>query len=155
MRNSLVLAPVLATSPAMAHVTLVTSETKAGDNFAATFRVGHGCAGSPTNALTVISPDNLEAARPQAKPGWTITMERAPASTGARVGRVMRITWSGGSLPADQFDDFTVLLRLPGAPSHLVFPALRTCGAASENWSELPAEGAKLSYPAPVSTLVP
>jgi uncharacterized protein YcnI len=162
MRNRIALALLFATAlPAGAHVTLVDPNAKAGSNFVAEFRVGHGCAGSPTTALTITLPESVISAKPKAKPGWTISMTHAPsaksvAGEGGRpvTERVSSITWNGGSLANDQFDDFAILVRLPDAAAPLNFQALQVCDKGSENWAELAdGSGKKLSHPAPVLTV--
>jgi uncharacterized protein YcnI len=147
MRNKLI--AVLALLPlwplaAQAHVSLVENSAKAGSEFVAIFRVGHGCGGSPTIALSITLPSGVTA-RPQAKPGWTIAQQRDPAA----------IIWRGGVLAADQFDDFAVLLHLPAAPGRLIFPVTQSCAAGVEHWSDAPAPGKPPAHPAPVLTLTP
>ena len=100
----------------------------------------------PTTALRIELPSGVTTARPQAKPGWTIRVERAAD------GAATAVTWTGGLLPGDQFDDFVLLLRLPSAPGALYFPAVQTCGADEEQWTEVPdagEDGHGLSHPAP------
>ena len=164
MRSKIVLAFLLATAlPTSAHVTLVEPQAQTGGNFVAQFRIGHGCAGSPTTALTITLPESVVSAKPKAKAGWTISMTHAPlakplAGEGGRAitERVSSITWSGGSLANDQFDDFAVLLRLPDTAGPLSFAALQTCEKDSENWAEVPdGSGRKLTHPAPVLTVTP
>ena len=120
MRSKLILsALLLSATPAMAHVVIANPQGKAGSTFIAGFRVSHGCAGSPTTMLTVTVPDGIITARPQPKAGWTLSMTRAKLATpvagegGPITERVSSITWSGGPLPADQYDEFVVMLRLP------------------------------------------
>ena len=162
MRNKIALAFwVAAIMPAAAHVTLVEPNAKAGENFVAEFRVGPGCAGSPNSSLTVTLPDSVISAKPKTKPGWSISMTHAPLAKPATgeggrpiTERVSSVTWSGGSLPNDQFDDFALLVRLPDGAASLNFPALQVCEKGSENWAELPdSSGRKLSHPAPILTV--
>jgi uncharacterized protein YcnI len=164
MRSKIAAAFLLATAlPAGAHVTLVEPQAQASGNFVAQFRIGHGCAGSPTTALTITLPESVVGAKPKAKAGWTISETHAPlakplAGAGGRAvtERIASITWSGGSLANDQFDDFAVLLRLPGTAGPLNFPALQACERGSENWAEIPdGSGRKLAHPAPVLTIIP
>ncbi len=85
-------------------------------------RPGHGCDGDATNAMTVTIPDGVTGAKAQQKPGWTVTSD----------GKT--ITWSGGALPDDQFDDFGIKLTWPkladGVTSQkFYFTSVQTCDA--------------------------
>jgi uncharacterized protein YcnI len=145
MRAELALAFLLAAAaPASAHVTLAQHTAKAGSHSVVTFRIGHGCADSPTTALRIEIPDNVTLANPQPKPGWTLTIDHAAQ-------RVSAITWSGGSLPADEFDEFAVMMKLPADAGTLTFPATQTCAKGVEHWSE--PKGS--SHPVPTLTLTP
>lgn len=113
-------------SPAQAHVTanLYGATATSGGYGAAFFRVPHGCGGDATNAVSITMPDGIAVSgvKPQAKAGWKITQ-------GAD-----SITWSGGALKDDEFDDFGVNLKWPtlaaGETSRKVyFRTVQTCGA--------------------------
>ncbi|MEP6831232.1 MAG: YcnI family protein [Rhizomicrobium sp.] len=158
MRSKLILSALLLSAlatPALAHVVIANPQGKAGSTFIAGFRVGHGCAGSPTTALTVTVPESIVTARPQPKAGWTLSMMHAKLATpvagegGAIAERVSSITWSGGALPADQYEEFVVMLRLPDTAGVLNVPVLQTCQKGAENWAELPdASGKRPAHPA-------
>jgi uncharacterized protein YcnI len=156
MRSKLILsALLLSAAPALAHVVIANPQGKAGSTFIAGFRVGHGCAGSPTTTLTVTVPESIVTARPQPKAGWTLSMTHAKLATpvvgegGPITERVSSITWSGGVLPADQYDEFVVMLRLPDMAGVLNVPVLQTCQKGAENWAELPdASGKRPAHPA-------
>jgi uncharacterized protein YcnI len=107
------------------------------------FRVGHGCDGSPTTALSIAIPEGVTAIAPQAAPGWTIEASKA-------AGAIDTVTWKGGSLDAKTPGEFALAMTLPGKPGPLVFVATQTCATGSEIWSEVPAAGQKSSHPAPV-----
>src|SRR6185312_12894222 len=145
MRAELALAFLLAAvAPASAHVTLAQPSAKAGSHSVVTFRIGHGCADSPTTALRIEIPDSVASANPQPKPGWTLTIDHAAQ-------RASAITWSGGSLPADEFDEFAVMMKLPADAGTVTFPATQTCAKGVEHWSE--PKGT--TQPAPALTLTP
>jgi len=158
MRNKLIPTGLLLTAlatPAMAHVVIANPQAKAGSTFIAGFRVSHGCAGSPTNAITVTLPESIITARPQPKAGWTLSMTHAKLAApvagegGPITERVSSISWSGGPLPADQYDEFVVMLRLPETTGVLNFPVLQSCQKGAENWAELPdASGKRPAHPA-------
>lgn len=60
MRNSLaVLALCLSAAPALAHVSLAEPNAAPSSRYVAHFRVGHGCDGKPTTALTVALPPSV------------------------------------------------------------------------------------------------
>jgi hypothetical protein len=133
-RSVLALALVAASLPAAAHFTLERSSLPAGSLEVVVFRLGHGCEGSPTTALRIELPAGLLAVHPRAKAGWRIEIE--PAADGRR-GQPRAITWRGGPLPSDEFDEFAVMMKLPSTPGRLVFPALQTCEEGSERWGDV------------------
>lgn len=153
MERRLILTLLLAgfAAPASAHVSADPAQAGAGAFQAVRFRVGHGCGDvHATTALRIEVPPQVAAARPQPKPGWTLSIEHDG-------GRVSAVTWRG-VLPADEFDDFGLLMKLPDAPGVLYFPAVQTCGAEAAQWTELPDPdhpGERLAHPAPALRLVP
>lgn len=160
MKRTLLLA-ALATAvaaPAAAHVVLAEREARAGGYEALRFRVGHGCGTSPTVSLTVQIAADVAIARPQPKPGWTLTTRREPLPHPAtsEMGdpvrdRVAEITWTG-RLDADQFDEFAVFVRLPQRQGRLFFPTIQRCESGESLWVDTPMEGqpvARGSHPAP------
>ena len=148
MRNNILAAAalLLAATSASAHVTLAETSAKAGSYYVATFRVSHGCDGSPTTALRIEIPASVAFAHPQPKPGWTLAMDHDDD-------RVTAIIWKGGDLPSDEFDEFSVMLKLPKDAGSLVFPATQTCEKGVEQWNEVPKAGRMLKNPAPVLTV--
>jgi uncharacterized protein YcnI len=144
----------LAAAPvAQAHVSADPAQAQAGGYQVVRFRIGHGCSESQaTTALRIEIPPGIAAARPQPKPGWRLSVEHRDGPTGP----VSAVVWTG-RLPADQFDEFAVMLHLPEAPGALYFPAVQTCGAAQAQWTEVPdpAETGRLDHPAPTLRLTP
>jgi periplasmic copper chaperone A len=119
---------------AEAHIGLDRKEAAAGSYYKATFRVPHGCEGSPTIAIRVTLPAGILSAKPQPKPGWTLAVEKATLPEpvkgphGKSITEVVKsISWSGGSLEDAFFDEFSIQLRLPdeGAGTTLFFPVLQ------------------------------
>ena len=147
--------------PALAHVSLETPEAPAGSTYKAVLRVGHGCDGQATTTIRVQIPDGVIAVKPMPKPGWTLETQIAtyaqPATLhGETVTEGVReITWSGGDLPDDWYDEFTFRARLPedgAAGQILYFPVVQMCDGAEIRWIETPAEGQdpdELEEPAP------
>jgi len=147
MRNSVaLLALCLSTAPAFAHVSLAEPNATPGSRYVAHFRVGHGCDGKPTTALTVALPLGVTQVAPEAPPGWSIAIVREGARTTA-------ITWKGGSQPPDKPVIFAAAMNLPASAGQLAFPATQLCDSLQENWSEMPATGSPLKHPVPLLTL--
>lgn len=144
-----------AATPAFAHVVLEVREAPAGSYYKATFRVGHGCKGSPTTQIKVTLPEGVNTAKPQPKPGWTFAAVKAPVQIdphAAHAGhadhgpapteRTALAIWSGGPLADDQYDEFVLMLKLPDAPgTTLYFPVEQICAEGVNHWVEVPAPG--------------
>ena len=155
---------VTAASASFAHVVLGTDTARAGSYFRADFRVGHGCAGSPTTAVTVFVPKGVLVAKPQPKSGWTVETQIGQLDTPGKVhGRevreaVERVRWSGGRLPDDHFDEFSLLLRVPDSAGTLDFRVLQQCETGEMDWSQGPGDGsggARARYPMPRLRVLP
>jgi len=141
---------------ACAHIVADPDQGPAGTYQAVRLRVGHGCGEAATTALRVELPETLALARPQPKPGWRLEIETAPGA-GEVPPRVAAVTWRG-ELPAGQFDEFALLLKLPAEPTTLYLPTVQTCGADEAQWTELPDPGESahdLSRPAPSLRVLP
>lgn len=163
---AIVLAAALA-SPAGAHVSIDNPDVKGGP-FKARFNVPHGCKGSPTTAVRITIPEGIIGIKPMPKPGWTLTMKRAPyAKTydyfhGMKVSEgVTEVTWSGGQLPDDQMDEFVLALFVTDAfkPGDAIYiPVDQTCVEGSQAWTEVPSAGQNahdLKAPAPTLRVAP
>ena len=151
----------LTATAAASHAVLQQSEAHANAPYRAVVQIMHGCKGAPTTAVKVTIPEGATGARALVKPGWTIDTQRGPyaeTSGGARgvaSDGVKEITWSGGSVPSDEFDEFVFTVRLAGdlaSGSTLYFPVLQTCTTGAYNWAETPTGGQDvhaLAEPAP------
>lgn len=157
-----------ASLPALAHVTLEQRESAVGTFYKAVFRVPHGCEKSPTVKLSVRIPEGVIGVKPMVKPGWQIETKRGPYEKsysyfhGATFSEgVKEVTWSGGKLPDDFFDDFVLSVFITGdlKPGQtLYFPVVQTCESGANNWVEVPPADkpdAKLGDPAPGVVLTP
>lgn len=142
-------ATLLAT-PSFAHIVADPAEAKPGSYFRTSLRVGHGCgAGKPTTAVRVTIPEGIANASAQPKPGWEIKVETTKlaqpidAGHGNRTDTVVSaITWSGGSLPNEQFDEFGLVLKLPNTPGQQFWlPVVQTCAGSEARWDQVPAAG--------------
>lgn len=158
---------VVLAAPSFAHVTLAVKQAPVGADYKATFRVPHGCKGSATVELSVEIPAGLVGVKPQPKPGWQIEIVKGPYSKPYHHYRsevtegVKSVTWSGGNLPDEYYDEFVLVGYLdrglqPG--SQLYFPTVQTCEQGVERWIEVPADDKKSSAyrsPAPSLKLLP
>ncbi len=152
------------TTAAAAHVTLADPQAAPGAYYTSAFKVTHGCAGSATTALRVEIPAAIAVAKPQPKSGWTIEIEREPLATPLKgeggkmlTVRIKAITWRGGPLADEDWDQFGIMAKLPDAPGKLYFPTVQTCEAGQERWIEVPVPGesGRFAHPAPALTLAP
>lgn len=126
--------------PAFAHVTANPDAGPAGGDFETAFRIGHGCNGSPTKAVTVELPEGVILVKAMDKTGWTVNVEKNKAE------------WRGGPLPDHQKEDFRLTVRLPQEKQVLYFPVLQTCETGENHWDQIPAKGQHwhdLKFPAP------
>ena len=139
---------------ATAHVMLEDKQAPAGATYTATFRVMHGCDGSPTVRLTVQLPDGISNVEPQSKSGWTTATVKD--ATGTTQGA---IEWLGGKLSGHDDNAFAIKLKLPDTPGKILyFPVVQQCEAGSEAWNQIPRDAAdttKYKLPAPSIRLTP
>lgn len=156
-----------ATCSAVAHVVLEQPEAPIGRSYKAVFKVTHGCDGSPTTRVTVAFPEGVVAVKPMPKPGWTIATTRAsyPRAYAFYHGKkltegVTSVTWSGGSLPDDFYDEFIVSAFIAAElkpATTLAFTVTQDCEKGQMRWSETAPEGHAhhLEWPAPTLRLLP
>jgi copper(I)-binding protein/uncharacterized protein YcnI len=146
-------------SSAQAHIVADPAEAKPGSYFRTALRVGHGCgAGKPTTAIRVSIPEGVVNASAQPKPGWEIRVETTKLEKPVDAGHgrmtdtvVSAISWSGGSLPNEQFDEFGLVLKLSDAPGkQLALPVVQTCAGGETRWDQIPAAGQRAERPAAV-----
>lgn len=151
---------------ASAHVSLEKSEAKLGGGYKAVFKVPHGCEGSATTEVRIDIPEGVIAVKPMPKPGWTIEIERKPYAQsyafyhGAKLSEgVRQVTWRGGPLPDEYFDEFVlstfIARELKEGP--IYFPVTQRCESGELAWSEIPAadqDPHDLEHPAPRLMLV-
>ena len=149
---------ILSAGSATAHIVLAEANAPAGSYHAAFFRVSHECEGSATVELRIELPAATVIAKPQPKPGGTVTVERALLRTpviaeGKPVReRVVAVTWSG-RLGDDMFDQFGIMLKLPAATGLLYLPTVQRCEHGEVRWTTIPAPGQtwrSVSHPPPM-----
>jgi len=135
-------------TPASAHIVLSQPSFEAGQNYAAFFRVEHGCDGSPTLALRVQIPDGVTVLKTPDKPGWKVETKTVKDS-------LTEITWRG-RLDAKTADQFGLFLKLPAKAGPLYFPAVQSCENGETRWTDIPSAGRAWSdvpHPAPMLQL--
>lgn len=149
---------------AHAHASLEQGEAAAG-SYKAVVKLPHGCDGQATHTVRVDLPEGFIGAKPMPKPGWTLAVEKgdyaktyklhgAEVTSGAR-----SVTWSGGDLPDEFYDEFAVSGTLSGveAGQTLYFKVRQTCDSGEVIWDQEPAAGQdphSLERPAPSLTIL-
>jgi periplasmic copper chaperone A len=143
---------------ASAHASLEEPEAAAGP-YKAVLRIPHGCDGRSTHTVRLEIPEGYIGVKPMPKPGWTVRTEKGNYARGYTLhgekvaSGVISVTWSGGNLPDDFFDEFVVsgtIAAEPGATLHFV--ATQVCDQGQVAWNEIAAEGEDphaLEHPAP------
>ena len=148
--------------PAFAHVTLQTPEAHVGAGYKAVLRVGHGCDGNATTTIRVKVPEGFLNAKPQPKAGWTLDITKGKYAKsytlyGSEVTEgALEITWSGGNLPDDQYDEFALNGTLAAdldQSAPLYFPVVQTCTTGENAWIDT--SGSEDGEPAPGLRLLP
>jgi periplasmic copper chaperone A len=145
---------------AHAHASLEKREASPG-SYKAVLKIPHGCDGQATHTVRLQIPEGYIGVKPMPKPGWTIATAKGDYARkydlhGEEVASgVTEVTWSGGELPDDFYDEFTVSGTLAGveAGQTLFFKATQLCADGEVAWTEEPTEGQdphSLEYPAPM-----
>jgi uncharacterized protein YcnI len=134
----------LAAPLAHAHVTIEQSSAPAGAYQKLTFRVGHGCKGSPTHTLTVTLPEGVSGAKPMPKAGWVLS------------GGASQVSWKGGPLADAHYDEFSMQVKLPASVGRQYFKVTQLCDEGRMDWDAIgDASGARPASPAPFIEIVP
>ncbi|MFT4240669.1 MAG: YcnI family protein [Acidovorax sp.] len=152
--------------PASAHVGLEYQVAPAGSSYKASFKIGHGCAGSPTRQIAVDIPAGVQGARPMPKPGWALDVQRAKlaqpyTSHGRSVTEdVVRITWTARTpddmLPDAHYDEFVLVATMPAQAGTVYWPVRQVCAEGRHDWTEVPQQpGQKLKAPAVALEILP
>ncbi len=138
---------LLIAGPAAAHVDPNPSEIPEGDATTVALGIEHGCDESPTTAVAVQLPDEVEATA-VAKTGWSVD---------SRDGVVTWTAEPGNELPTDEADEFEVELT-PGAGTDgdtLYLKTVQTCETGELRWiEEWDGEGEEPEHPAPSVTVL-
>lgn len=152
---------------AFAHVSLETQEAKVGAGYKAVFNVPHGCDGATTTEVTIDIPEGVIAVKPMPKPGWKLSLQKGPYARtygfyhGAKKSEgVKQVTWSGGELPDEYFDQFVLSTYIAGELDpgiKLSFPVTQKCATGELKWYDIAAPGVdahSLEHPAPQLQLI-
>jgi len=147
-------------TPAFAHAGLTPASAANGATVKVAITIPHGCDGAPTDTVTVKLPEGFVSAKPQVKAGWTLNVTEgdytqsyevhgSPVTSGA-----LEISWSGGAVPDNAFDEFVIQGALQGfaEPTDLPFIVTQHCGDAAVVWDQIAAPGENahaLEHPAP------
>jgi uncharacterized protein YcnI len=160
----MVVAALLATTPAFAHATLDAGEAPADSFFQFGVNVPHGCEGTATLKVRVRIPDGVVGVKPQPKPGWQLETRKEKLATPVSAGHgritevVAEVIWTGKLLD-EHFDRFVVHMKLPDKPgATLYFPVVQECEKGVHRWIEIPGAGRSagdLKEPAPSLRLGP
>ncbi|GAB4216099.1 MAG: YcnI family protein [Synechococcales cyanobacterium] len=159
----LVVSSVSGLMPAAAHVT-VSPDTAPADSYAKlTFRVAHGCEGSPTVRVRVQIPDGLVSVRPMVHPLWKVSIVKKPLATpyeshGKMITETVgEVVWAEGSLPDGLMDEFSLSVKLPNQPGQTVtIPVVQECEKGVYRWIQVAQPGEdpdSLEEPAPLLKL--
>ncbi len=148
-------------SVAAAHITANPGSAPANAYLKADFRVPHGCAGSPTVGLTVKIPSGVVSVKPEHIAGWDVQVTAGPldepyVDDGETITEgVTEISWTGGNLPDEQYQDFGISMKLPDkAGETIYFPTVQTCDSGEVAWIEIPEAGEdEPEHPAPAIVL--
>lgn len=128
----------------VAHVGLEPSQATANTTLTVAFRIGHGCAESPTTAVRISIPAGVSAVQPQPKAGWNVATKTGPlpaapgaAANAAPATGVTEVSFTGGKLPHDFFDTFVLRFKVPNTPGTTVyFPVIQECEKGANRWVE-------------------
>lgn len=157
---------MLAPAAASAHIGLEKPEATLGASYKAVFKVPHGCKGSPTNSVSIEIPEGIIGIKPMPKPGWTLTTERGAYKNeyafyhGSKLSEgVRKVTWAGGPLLDEHYDEFVMSSFIAGEleAGTISFPVIQLCEKSELKWVEVAAPGQNahdLKAPAPTLKLV-
>jgi uncharacterized protein YcnI len=125
---------LLLTVPVLASAHVVVTPDQAGIGQALTFNVSvPNERQTPVVNLKLDIPKGITEVTPTVKPGWTITTTKDGND-------ITVITWSDGSIPVEQRDDFSFSAQVPGSPTELDWKAYQTYGDGTiVHWDQKPA----------------
>lgn len=116
---STVVIAILSVRSVEAHVSVVPSSAAPGEEVAITIRVPVERAVA-TTGFEVQFPPEITVLLVKSTPGWSYEVLRDSQ------GRITGVRWSEGQIRPGEFDDFTVLARMPAHAGSLTFVARQT-----------------------------
>jgi len=149
------------------HASIDQDTATAGESYKAVLRITHGCNGSPTVSVRVRIPDGVIRTKPMPKAGWELEtlvekLDEPYDLRGAEITQDVReLTWKGGSLSDDFFDEFIFRAELPDVDEKktIYFRTVQECeNGEFHRWIETPnsdEEADSLNEPAPALNLLP
>jgi periplasmic copper chaperone A len=144
---------------AFAHISAVPGSAVAGSSSRIDFRVPHGCDGADTYEIEMSIPSSVTVVKPKFEAGWIIRMEKEKVTNnGVTTERVAKVSWTGGPVPDDMFEDFALRIGVPNTPNTTIyFPIIQRCrNAKPVLWTEIPKAGeAEPAHPAPSLKITP
>jgi uncharacterized protein YcnI len=154
------------TGVASAHVTVNPNAATQGGYAKISFRVPTERDNASTTQVEITLPADhpIASASTRAVPGWTANVEKSPLATplktddGEITEAVSKITWTGGKIAPQSFEEFDVSFGpLPADVDQLVFKALQTYDNGEVvRWIDTAAPGQPSpEHPAPVVKLTP
>ncbi|HRH31118.1 MAG TPA: YcnI family protein [Candidatus Paceibacterota bacterium] len=77
----------------------------------------------PTVGVRLVIPEGVASVTPNVKPGWRVTVKK---DSNAEDAKVTEITWTGGSIPVGQRDEFAFSAKTPATETKLNWKAYQT-----------------------------
>ena len=148
----LYLGPAAAITTASAHVQATSTDAVRGAFATVSFQVPNESTTSAATTAVTVDLTNVSAVQTEAKPGWSVKIDRDAATNAVR-----SVTWTAApdtGIPVDQFGVFRISAKLPDADT-VSFPTTQTYDdGAVVKWDQAPAPGgAEPEHPAPTLTL--
>ena len=154
---------MLTSATAWGHAFMVEKEVPAGAWHLVEIAIPHGCYGSPTTEVSIKAPEGVFNARPEVKPGWTLTTKMKQLEEPIQTPEVViteivdEMTWSGGKLDDLHLERFNFLAKMPNeAGRTLYFKVVQKCEEGELRWIEIPEPGEdsrQYLHPAPTIML--
>lgn len=128
-----VLAVLVTPGSASAHVTVKPAEALTGAYQTFTTSVPNE-KDIPVTGIRLVIPDSVESVTATVKPGWQIETKKSGDKT-------TEIIWTGGTIPAEQRDDFSFSAHLPSKAGDIEWKAYQTYQDGSVvSWDQKPTE---------------
>ena len=145
---------------ASAHIDIDPSSAVAGSFTVLNFALPHGCAGSPTTAISIAIPESITNVTPTVNPLWTVAKTETPLATpitdddgNSITTRIGGVEYTAITPMADGLRttfDLSLMLPADAAGTILEFPVVQTCVTGSTVWDAHTAPGeAEPAHPAP------